>query len=415
VTLGELVLTQEQPLVWSLDDGWRLVPRKLLRTFPSGIKPVFRLALASGHEVEATANHPFRTIDGWTRLDELEVGQHLAVPRRIPQPTTPVPSWDEDELVLLAHLLGDGSMGPNRVTYATPDVANKAAVEERARRRFGIEARGKQRGSTWQLWFPSPYRLTPNRHHPMRNWLEPLGLWGSRSNNTFIPESVFGLGDDQVALFMHHLWATHGSITINRNRRGEFVTVHYATASRALADGVRRLLARLDVRSRVSRARKTGYRDSWHVRIVGAPEIVRFLSAVGCYGARGACVPAALDALARVKPKPKHFDPSLVDIATSDVLWDEIVEITAIGEQPTFDATVDDTHNFIANGVIAHNSLEQDADVVLFLYRDELYNSESQDRGVAEVIVAKHRSGPTGTERLAFLDRFTRFANMARV
>ncbi|HEX2851309.1 MAG TPA: replicative DNA helicase [Acidimicrobiales bacterium] len=60
-------------------------------------------------------------------------------------------------------------------------------------------------------------------------------------------------------------------------------------------------------------------------------------------------------------------------------------------------------------------SLEQDADVVLFLYRDELYNADSPDRGVAEVIVAKHRSGPTGTERLAFLDRYTKFANMARV
>jgi replicative DNA helicase len=60
-------------------------------------------------------------------------------------------------------------------------------------------------------------------------------------------------------------------------------------------------------------------------------------------------------------------------------------------------------------------SLEQDADVVMFLYRDELYNADSPDRGVAEVIVAKHRSGPTGTERLAFLDRYTRFANMARV
>ncbi len=60
-------------------------------------------------------------------------------------------------------------------------------------------------------------------------------------------------------------------------------------------------------------------------------------------------------------------------------------------------------------------SLEQDADVVMFIYRDELYNPESNDRGVAEIIVAKHRSGPTGTERLAFLDRYTRFANMARV
>jgi len=60
-------------------------------------------------------------------------------------------------------------------------------------------------------------------------------------------------------------------------------------------------------------------------------------------------------------------------------------------------------------------AVEQDADVVIFLYRDELYHDDSPDRGVAEVIVAKHRSGPVGSSKLAFLDTFTRFANMAKV
>jgi replicative DNA helicase len=60
-------------------------------------------------------------------------------------------------------------------------------------------------------------------------------------------------------------------------------------------------------------------------------------------------------------------------------------------------------------------SLEQDADVVMFLYRDEMYNPDSSDRGSAEVIVAKHRNGPTGKVSLAFLDHYTRFADMARV
>jgi replicative DNA helicase len=59
-------------------------------------------------------------------------------------------------------------------------------------------------------------------------------------------------------------------------------------------------------------------------------------------------------------------------------------------------------------------SLEQDADVVLFLYRDELYNRDSPDRGTAEIIVAKHRNGPTGITQVAFLEQYTRFANMAR-
>jgi len=59
-------------------------------------------------------------------------------------------------------------------------------------------------------------------------------------------------------------------------------------------------------------------------------------------------------------------------------------------------------------------AIEQDADIVMFLYRDEVYNSESPDIGTAEVLVAKHRSGPTGVIRLAFLPHYTRFANMAR-
>jgi len=58
--------------------------------------------------------------------------------------------------------------------------------------------------------------------------------------------------------------------------------------------------------------------------------------------------------------------------------------------------------------------LEQDADVVCFIYRDEVYNPESDQRGTAEIIVAKHRNGPTGSTRLAFLDHLTKFANMAR-
>jgi replicative DNA helicase len=60
-------------------------------------------------------------------------------------------------------------------------------------------------------------------------------------------------------------------------------------------------------------------------------------------------------------------------------------------------------------------SIEQDADVVLFLYRDEVYNPDSADRGTAEIIVSKHRNGPTGYTKLAFLDHYTRFANMAKV
>ena len=107
-------------------------------------------------------------------------------------------------------------------------------------------------------------------------------------------------------------------------------------------------------------------------------------------------------------------DPFLADLGTSDVLWDEIVAVVPVGDEPVFDATVHGTHNFVANGVVAHNSIEQDADVVVFIYRDDYYNPESDQRGMAEIIVAKHRNGPVGSTRLAFLEQYTKFANLAR-
>ena len=59
-------------------------------------------------------------------------------------------------------------------------------------------------------------------------------------------------------------------------------------------------------------------------------------------------------------------------------------------------------------------SIEQDSDLVMFLYRDEVYNPDTESRGEAELILAKHRNGPTGIVRLAFMNQYTKFASIAR-
>jgi len=58
-------------------------------------------------------------------------------------------------------------------------------------------------------------------------------------------------------------------------------------------------------------------------------------------------------------------------------------------------------------------AIEQDADIVGFIYRDEVYNKETPDKGIAEFIVAKHRNGPIGTAKLTFIPQYTRFENLA--
>ena len=95
----------------------------------------------------------------------------------------------------------------------------------------------------------------------------------------------------------------------------------------------------------------------------------------------------------------------------SDVYWDRIDAIEPDGKTEVFDLTVPGLSNFVANDCIVHNSIEQDADIVTFLYRDVVYNEATEFPNKADVIVAKHRNGPTGTIGLHFEKSLTKFSD----
>jgi replicative DNA helicase len=102
-------------------------------------------------------------------------------------------------------------------------------------------------------------------------------------------------------------------------------------------------------------------------------------------------------------------------LADGQVTWDAVKSIELEGKEEVFDLTVDGLHNFVADDIVVHNSIEQDADVVMFIYRDDYYNKETSEKpGTAELIVAKHRNGAVGTVDLAFMPHYTTFADLAR-
>ncbi len=468
VTFGELMQTGERPLVWSLDERKRMVARPMTNVFYSGHKEVFRVRLASGRVVEATANHPFHTLDGWVPLGELTVGARVAAPRRVPEPVH-TQQMDESEIIMLAHMIGDGSCVKRQpIRYASIDEQNLVAVTKAAEH-FGITAVRDEypAARVTTLRMPAPYRLTHGKRNPIAAWLDQLGLFGKRSYEKFVPKPVFALPNDQVALFLRHLWATDGSVRWDAKvKQGR---IYYATTSRQLADDVMQLLLRVGVSARIKRASKVGYRDCWHVLIYGAENQRRFLTDVGVHGARGVLGRDVLAQLTAITcntnldtvPKEvwlqvksaltaagmthrqyaaamgtqfcgstlwKHApsrerlgraakllnDETLHDLATNDVFWDEIVEITSIGEQDVYDGTVDGTHNFVANLVSLHNSLEQDADMVMLLHRPDAFDREDPRGGEADIILGKHRNGPTANITVAHQLHLSRFTNMAR-
>ena len=78
-----------------------------------------------------------------------------------------------------------------------------------------------------------------------------------------------------------------------------------------------------------------------------------------------------------------------------------------------YDATVPGTHNFVANGIAVHNSIEQDADMVILLHRPDAFERDDPRAGEADLILAKHRNGPTEHDTVAHQLHYSRFADLA--
>lgn len=459
--------------IWALNPSTlKMDKMSVSRAFSTGRKPVSLLKTRLGRDIRATANHRFLTMEGWKRLDELSKNDFVAVPRELKQLSQKA-TMPNAKIALLAHLIGDGCTLPRHaIQYTTREKDLAEIVVNLAQDAFGDEIKPRiNKEHTWyQVYLPSTKHHTHGVRNAISVWLDELEAFGLRSFEKKIPTIIFEQPEEQIALFLRHLWATDGSIQLIKGKKIRPIA-YYASSSQQLAQEVQTLLLRLGINARLRLVSQNGKgRDQYNIILTGKPDLLRFIQKIGAVGAhqktrlqkivdylelhtsnpnldvipkdawRKYAVPAmqALGMttrqmqsemggaysgtglykanLSRERSKKVAAivqSRELMILSQSNIYWDKIVSIEPDGEEEVYDLTVPDHHNFVANNIIVHNSLEQDADIVMFIYRPDQYEKDTQKQNVAEIIVAKHRNGPVGSVELIFRPNLAKFENAA--
>lgn len=453
---GDLVRLDASPRsAIGLGSDLHAKPTTVIHSWSTGQKPVLLVTTASGRTLRCTGNHPLRTLDGWLPVDDIKIGTRIAVPRIVPEPTAPTNPYTADELRLLGYLISDGHYGKHRsVGYVKADPVLVDDVVQIARRRFGIEAHDHPcPGIAKQVELTVPHGGPGG--NPLLNWLRTIGIHGQIGAAKRVPADLWRCDNQHLAIFLGALWAGDGTI-VPRPKGGW--SVKFSSTSMGLLDDVQWALTRLGIiysRGPAGRNSKSSM-DIATIVVNDADQIMRFAEVVPLPGIKGerlrqAAVECAtmgrnarLDRLpieitARVEmlKKAKGLswsqlgyrcqgkemcredlarvavvlgDYDLATLATSDVLWDEVVSVQPDGVSEVYDLRAPSTANVVANGIFAHNSgaIEQDADMIVFLFRPAYYDPKNKP-GLAELIIAKQRNGPTGTVYVKYTDTYTRF------
>jgi replicative DNA helicase len=456
--------------IWALNpQTFKLEAMAVSHAFTTGVKPVYQMTTRLGRIIRATSNHKFLTIRGWQRLDELMADDYIALPRTIGGPKEQ--TMTNAELSLLGHLLGDGCTLPHHVIqYTTHELDLAELVSSLAKQVFGeaVNPRIKQERNWYQVYLTSTRHHTHHVHSAVTEWLHSLDAFGLRAYEKFVPATIFEQPMEAIGLFLRHLWATDGSIQLIKGKKVRPIA-YYATSSMRMGQDVQTLLLRLDINAALrSVSQHAKGRMQYHVVITGKPDLEHFAEHVGAVGeykigrldevkAHLKDLPANTnrDVIPReiwrkfVEPSMHKIgmsgrqlqseietaycgtglykqnvsrdraarvakvvqSPELVSLAQSDIYWDSILSILPDGEAPVYDLTVPGHHNFLANNIIVHNSLEQDADIVMFIHRPDEKDPAMQN--ITHLKIAKHRNGPVGQVDLIFRSNLTRFENAA--
>jgi replicative DNA helicase len=437
-SINENNLTMEKSVV---NDVWS-----------TGEKEVFKICTQTGHEIKATANHPFLTVDGWKSVGNLSIGDMLGS-LNIKNSTLEI--GDKKTLDLcrfLGYMCGNGTMQKHRsIGCIVSDEHVKDDITEIVSTYFPkLKITTKPNRCNipvWDMYFTRVFIDEPHKQkgNELINWLDSIGMIGVKDSTKFIPDFVLNSGEYGYREFISGYLATDGSVSDSTKR-----CIRYASVSKHMLTQLKHMLSMIEIVSILDK----GYKGKqatmplFNLRIPLFNENVRaFANQIKVIGKKGelltnyknyekntntahlGVLPKNISKYASKYPEYRfnnrhikietardlaylHDDFLLKNLVDGDVFFDKIVSIEKqVQKEETFDISVNETHNFVGNGLIIHNSgaLEQDADTVLLLYRDKYYKPDTQYGDTAEIIIGKQRSGPVGTVYSLFLGEYVSF------
>jgi replicative DNA helicase len=461
-------LVGQTPEVWAMSEDQKIIKAQSDLVWSKGVRHVMCVELASGRKLRATPNHRIFTGDGWQPLGAVKVGDRIALARNFPTVANPV-VWTDEQIALLGQMVGDGSYLKGKpLRYTTASEENSRLVTECAIALGSKVTRYVGRGQWHQLLISG----NGNRWHAkgVGAWLKAIGVFGQRSHQKHLPPEVFQFSDTQIGLLLKHLWATDGCISTPKSAKTARGVVHFSTCSERLARDVSALLLRLGIVSRTSQIKQRIGRAVYCVLVSGSEQQAIFLAKVGAFGPREAPARRLAEILAVIRPNTNvdtlplevftevlasmaaqgitrkamaqmrgapyggisqyQFCPSRSHLSSyanllnsdslkmwssSDLFWDRVVCFGFEGAEEVFDMTVPGPSSWLADGIVSHNSgaIEQDSDLILLIYREEVYEPNTTRKGIADIIIAKQRNGPIGEVQLTFLGQYTKFENYA--